>query len=121
MLREILKTQQVANCPLKRWFNSEYFDLMVFYECSAMTRFELYYDKGINEKVLIYELSGFCSHYKVDDGENDLLRPKMTPIYQMQNEPILVSVIERFKQESSQIDWMVVQQVVKILLELKVP
>jgi len=66
----------------RRWFSSPKVDLIVWTsEANSIAAFEFYYDKNVNEHVLIWrEGSGF-THLAVDDGEQKpALEYKQTPI-----------------------------------------
>lgn len=57
-------------------------DLIVWSsESRSITAFELYYDKGINEHVLVWRKEKGFSHHAVDDGEQKpALNYKEAPI-----------------------------------------
>jgi len=66
----------------RRWFSSSDVDLIVWTdETQAITAFEFYYDKHLNEHVLMWsEESGF-GHLAVDDGERrGVLNYKEAPV-----------------------------------------
>jgi len=105
VLSEIKNPRQVTGEPHRRWFTDEYFDLIVWEDpIGSVVAFQLCYDKGPHEKALTWgEVSGF-EHRGIDDGENRVQHHKMTPILipdgEFEREPIL----NRFLQESGQID-----------------
>jgi hypothetical protein len=66
----------------RRWFSSQEIDLVVWTDnINSIVAFEFYYDKNVDEHVLIWrERSGF-THLAVDDGEHKpALEYKETPI-----------------------------------------
>lgn len=68
--------------PERRWFSSTEMDLIVWYENEEIQRFELCYDKGVSEHVLIWNAEGGFEHLAVDDGEHvTALDYKESPIY----------------------------------------
>ena len=68
----------------RRWFSSSDFDLIVWSdETRAITAFELYYDKSINEHVLIWRKESGFSHLAVDDGEQK-------PVLNYKEAPLLI-------------------------------
>ena len=75
---------QSDQCPVenRRWFSSSDVDLIVWFsETQSVTAFELYYDKNINEHVLIWRKEKGFSHQAVDDGEQKpALNYKEAPI-----------------------------------------
>ena len=68
----------------RRWFSSSDIDLIVWSdETRAITAFELYYDKSINEHVLIWRKESGFSHLAVDDGEQK-------PVLNYKEAPLLI-------------------------------
>lgn len=66
----------------RRWFSSPEIDLIMWTDrIDSIVAFEFYYDKNIDEHVLLWrERSGF-THLAVDDGEQKpTLEYKRTPI-----------------------------------------
>ena len=71
-----------AEKPHRRWFSSNEIDLIAWYENEGLARFELCYDKGISEHVLIWSSKSGFEHLAVDDGEKvEALDYKESPIY----------------------------------------
>lgn len=81
-LIELQGTRQIADELRRRWFSSTDLDLIVWYdESDLISRFELYYDKNVQEHVLIWRAEGGFAHLAVDDGEQKpVLFYKETPI-----------------------------------------
>lgn len=68
----------------RRWFSSSDIDLIVWSdETRVITTFELYYDKNINEHVLIWRKESGFSHMAVDDGEQK-------PVLNYKEAPMLI-------------------------------
>ena len=68
----------------RRWFSSSDIDLIVWSdETRAITAFELYYDKSVNEHVLIWRKESGFSHLAVDDGEQK-------PVLNYKEAPLLI-------------------------------
>ena len=79
-LVELNRDQTIAEN--RRWFSSNDMDVIIWIDENRSIRaFELYYDKNVNEHVLVWrDRSGF-SHLAVDDGEQKpVLNYKETPI-----------------------------------------
>lgn len=80
MLREFKAVKQFTGEPRRRWFEDEYFDLIVWQnEGGEIIEFELSYDKSKNQRAIRWEKSAGFAHYRVDDGD----RPgkhKATPV-----------------------------------------
>ena len=105
MLHEIPNPRQIAGEGPRRWFSDEYFDLIVWYEkeATAVTGFQLCYDKGQNERALTWRRGEGFSHQRIDDGEIPG-RAKMTPVLVPDGVFDRNSIAERFLHSSGQID-----------------
>jgi hypothetical protein len=81
-LVELSRDQTIAEN--RRWFSSNDMDLIIWIDENRSIRaFELYYDKNVNEHVLVWrDRSGF-SHLAVDDGEQK-------PVFNYKETPILI-------------------------------
>jgi len=98
-----LKSDQ-CSVENRRWFSSSDLDLIVWFsESQSVKAFELYYDKNINEHVLIWRKEKGFSHQAVDDGEQK-------PALNYKEAPILIpdgifdpdrirQLFERFQEE----------------------
>ena len=66
----------------RRWFYSQQVDLIVWTdENKSVKAWEFYYDKVVNEHVLIWHRDSGFTHLAVDDGEQKpMLRYKQSPI-----------------------------------------
>ena len=82
MNRLIELNSSQGSAEKRRWFSSNDMDLIVWAdENQSITAFELYYDKNINEHVLVWRRESGFSHLAVDDGEQKpVLNYKETPI-----------------------------------------
>jgi len=70
MLSELnVNDVQKKDEPFRRWFQNEFFDLMVWYsENKEISGFQLSYNKGsVNEKCLMWTKKEGFRHYSVDD------------------------------------------------------
>ena len=66
------------------WFSSSDMDLIVWTDdTQSIAAFELYYDKNVNEHVLIWRKASGFSHLAVDDGEQK-------PVLNYKEAPMLV-------------------------------
>jgi hypothetical protein len=120
----MLKEYQAKNHkgePRRRWFSNEYFDVYVWQEReSAVTKFELCYDKKGRERALAWaEGVGFC-HYLIDSGEISPVKNR-APILVADTEIIPIEeLLERFTRESSQIQQEIRSFIIeKITKEMK--
>ena len=104
-MREARNVVQHKGEPRRRWFLSPYFDLIVWYnEGETIRDFELCYGKPDSEKVLCWSKVNGYKHHKVDDGETEPLKYKMTPIYVPDGLFDKSTVAERFIEESINIE-----------------
>lgn len=68
----------------QRWFSSSDMDLIVWTDDThSIAAFELYYDKNLNEHVLIWRKASGFSHLAVDDGEQK-------PVLNYKEAPMLI-------------------------------
>ena len=79
-LVELNRDQTIAEN--RRWFSSNEMDVIIWIdENRSIKAFELYYDKNVNEHVLVWRDGSGFSHLAVDDGEQKpVLNYKETPI-----------------------------------------
>ena len=107
MLREVPNLPQIPGESRRRWFFSEYFNLIVWYEMpDAVSGFHLHYDLGRNERVFMWDAGHHpgsngerLQHCEVDDGDRPG-RMKMTPMISRAVPGDPLSVAERFERES---------------------
>jgi len=69
----------------RRWFYSPQVDLIVWTdEVDTLVAFEFYYDKSVDEHVLVWRQDSGFAHMAVDDGEQK-------PVLQYKQAPILIA------------------------------
>ena len=117
MLREIKPVKQHEDNLFRRWFEDEFFDLIVWYDQrQEIFGFQLCYQKSRNEHALTWlEDSGYA-HHKIDTGEQSVWETKA---------PVLIAdgvfprqqIIESLLERSNAIDPTVVQYVVQKIEE----
>src|SRR5215470_9248310 len=101
VLREILIVEQKNPSLRRRWFQSDYFDLFTWQDTSgAVTRFQLCYDVGRNERALVWSRSEGVRHDGVDDGEA-AGGGSSTPIFVPDGKFDSGTVVPRFERESA--------------------
>lgn len=110
MLTEYSSVKQDKGEVKKRWFGDKYFDLILWQDKGGkIVKFELCYDKEVNERALTWsEESGF-SHLKVDDGESETGRYKMSPILVADGIFDYKKIAEKFLAQCQSIDEAVSQ------------
>lgn len=81
-LLELKKDPLLCNERGRRWFSSTELDLIVWHDTEgSIAGFEFYYDKTVNEHVLIWWADKGFVHLAVDDGEQKPAHShKQTPI-----------------------------------------
>ena len=111
MLRELPDVRQIPGEDGRRWFASDFFDLIVWTgHDGSVSAFDLHYDLRRNERVFMWRAAGGAGstgsrlrHHAVDDGVR-AGRMAMTPLvtYALDADP--GPVADRFERESRRID-----------------
>ena len=105
MLKEIPYIRQIEGEPRRRWFEDEYFDLIVWFDQDgAILEFELCYDKTKVQRALRWEGPEQYSHFRVDDGEHHAGRGKASPILLRDTRFDREKVLRRFELESGSLE-----------------
>ncbi len=99
--------------PRLRWFQSDYFELFVWFEQDdTPIAFRLCYDRGYQEHAITWEkATGYLRHDKVDDGQAIESYPR-SPILVRLTHSIPTGVIERFQQTPGEIPTNIRQLIV---------
>lgn len=112
-LTEILSVRQIPDEPRRRWFRSEEFVLIVWWdESDAPTGFQLCYDKPRSEHALTWTAELGFVHTAVDDGGDVGLRYKAAPILVADGHLDVNRLSERFATASARLPREVVEFVV---------
>ena len=118
MMKETTDIRQIKGDPRRRWFSSDYFDLIVWYsEEGQINGFQLCYDKYRNERALTWKARIGYSHNRIDDGEKHLGIYKATPILIADCVFDSHVIATAFKRESKGIEKKISGFVYKKLLE----
>lgn len=118
MLREIDPVRQIENEPIRRWFTSSFFDLIVWLGDSGdPSGFQLCYNKGRAERALTWRHPNHYSHMAVDDGEGRAFRHKATPILVADGCFDATAITERFRLECAFVPADVANLVIAVLNE----
>jgi hypothetical protein len=81
MLRRIANVSQRRGEPLRLWFSDPGLDLILWArDDGKLAGFELIYDKSAACHALTWRAGEGFRHHKVDEGEDEPLRPKRTPV-----------------------------------------
>jgi hypothetical protein len=97
--------KQILGEPRKRWFEDNYFDLLVWQnELGQIVEFQLCYDKHHNQRSLIWNEQIGYVHNKVDDGENKPGKYKASPILVDDVVFDFETIAEKFRNKSRDID-----------------
>ena len=104
MLKESINIRQIDGEPKRRWFSSDYFDLIVWFDNDHITGFQLCYEMQRPQKALTWkEISGY-SHDNIDDGESRTGKYKATPILVANGLFDKNRIARTIQEESSKID-----------------
>jgi len=73
-MKPLLEARNVAQKEVgvfRRWFENDFFDLIVWYKPDGKTLigFQLCYDKSYAERALTWTIGGGYQHDRIDDGE----------------------------------------------------
>jgi hypothetical protein len=118
MIKEAINVRQIKGDLKRRWFSSDYFDLIVWYsEEGQINGFQLCYDKDRNERAITWKTSIGYSHNRIDDGENHLGVYKATPILIADGAFDRHMIATAFKRESKNIEKDISVFIHKKLLE----
>ncbi len=113
MLRELKNVRQDPGERFRRWFEDDYFDLIVWYEESRIYGFQLCYDTQGHERALTWIRGRGFSHSGIDAGD----RWNRTPILVQDGLFDKDAVAERFKAAAGEIDPGIAGLVHKALLK----
>ncbi len=91
--------------PLRRWFDNNYFDLLIWENSSGeIVGFQLCYDKYYNQHALTWKRQTGYSHNKVDDGEGRPGKYKASPLLGLDDFFDYEKIADKFKKYSKNID-----------------
>jgi len=122
MLSEYSSVKQGKNEGRKRWFGDEFFDLILWHdEEDSVVRFELCYDKERNEHAISWSEAGGFSHLRVDDGEGEPGRYKMSPILISDGFFDTQKIADKFLSHSKSIDQKISRFIYEKILEYPHP
>lgn len=121
MLSEDISVRQFDGEPVRRWFSDHYFDLIVSFDGQAeelgrIISFQLCYDKLGDERALFWTRPAGYTHYRVDTGE-DGARSKRTPVFIPGGQFEQAKIVERFREQCTQIDQQIAQFVFQKISE----
>jgi hypothetical protein len=104
----------------RRWFSDSYFDLFVWLDKQGtIDKFQLCYNKSLDEHALTWKHPSSYYHQKVDDGENRPGKSKSTPILVPDGMFEVSFITERFLHESLEINSEIKNFIHQKLLEFK--
>lgn len=117
MLREITPVKQHKDDFRRRWFEDEFFDLIVWYdEHQGIVGFQLCYDKSGNEHALTFLEERGYSHHRIDAGGKSVWETK-APVLTAGGAFPQQRVVESFVAGSKAIDSSVADYVVQKIKE----
>ncbi len=104
MLREIKAVRQIHGEPRRRWFEDDYFDLIIWQdEGEDILGFELHFDKKASPQAVRWDKPNRFEFFSVDDGEFRADRFKMAPVLMPARKNLHVPVAYKFRVESNNI------------------
>lgn len=105
MLKEIKNIKQIKDEPFRRWFYSDYFDLIIWFNKKQgnIIGFQLCYNKNVNEHAIYWSIENGFKHYKVDQGDDHSLK-NLSPILLDDGVCPIQEIIQRFKEDSIYLD-----------------
>ncbi len=102
MLKEVSSEKEKE--PNRRWFSDDYFDLIVWIgQDSAISGFQLCYDKLHRERALTWTRAGGYINERVDDGEDSPTKNR-TPILLLDGLFPVQEILTLFVAASAEID-----------------
>ena len=117
MLKETKYIKQHPGERFRRWFEDEYFDLIVWYDSgNKISDFQLCYNKVKDEHVLSWQAEAGFSHNRIDDGEGVPLK-NLTPILVPDGAFPFNFILERFKERAGKIDPKITEFIVSKINE----
>jgi hypothetical protein len=81
MLKEVKNVRQTEGEPRRRWFDDEYFDLIVWFDKDdSIWGFQLCYDREHKPRALTWTKRYGYKHAGIDDGEHSWGGSKSSPV-----------------------------------------
>ncbi|ADN02727.1 hypothetical protein [Spirochaeta thermophila] len=117
MLREIRHVRQEPGV-FRRWFQDEYFDLIVWYRddgpptVERIVGFQLCYDRQGDERAFTWQAAGGWSHMRVDGGDVPF-SIKQSPVLMPDGEFRTDEVLARFLEASTRLEPQLVRFIVE--------
>jgi hypothetical protein len=118
LLRELRNVRQDPDDRPRRWFEDDYFDLIVWYEGAQVYGFQLCYDTRGNERALTWIRGRGYSHSGMDQGDRRDGGLGRTPILVQDGLVDKIAIAEKFKAAARDIDPEVADLVYGALQEL---
>jgi hypothetical protein len=117
-MHETKNVRQIDGEPFRRWFWSDFFDLIVWIsDNKEIAGFQLCYDKNRYQRVLTWKKDAGYSHDRIDDGEISPNKYKATPILTADGIFEEKKIAELFKEESGSIDKLISDFIYSKILE----
>lgn len=81
MLKEAKHVMQVRGEPRRRWFDDDYFDLIIWFEKDdSVFGFQLCYDREKKARALTWTRAHGFRHSGIDDGDHAVGGAKNSPV-----------------------------------------
>lgn len=112
MLRENKNIKQYKGEKARKWFEDEYFDLIVWYDAvGEIYGFQLCYNKEEDEHVLTWQKDTGFAHNRIDTGEESPFR-NLSPILVPDGIFPHGCVIKKFRERSGGIEQRIAEFVI---------
>ncbi len=109
MLREVKHVLQKEESNYRRWFDDDYFDLIIWYDADFLTEksahvigFQLCYDKQEKEKVLTWRQKYGFTHDAVDKEDPEM--KNISPVLIADGLFQATTVLKEFEKRSYEVD-----------------
>ena len=118
MLAEYENVAQKENGIFRRWFQYDYFDLIVWYGIAdkELRGFQLCYDKNRRQHAFTWHRDSGFAHNRIDDSREPLGHPT-TPILVQDGVFPAESLIKKFELSSANIDPLIRGMVLSKIIE----
>lgn len=118
MLTEYANVAQKEKGIFRRWFQDDYFDLIIWYDLSgrAVRGFQLCYDKGRHQHAFTWHRDSGFAHNRVDESRTPMNHPA-TPILVSDGIFPADALITIFRERSANLNQKIIELVMDKISE----
>ena len=103
MIKELKNVRQITGEPRRRWFEDEYFDLIIWLDKDdSVWGFQLCYDREKKPRALTWTKAHGHKHTGIDDGEHVWGTSKVSPVLVADGAFDAPSVAKRFEKAAAE-------------------